>query len=696
MSKDDVLTLARERFKRCVDFESTNREKQRDDIRFAAATPDDPWQWSEKDRKNRELTGRPCLTINKLPQHKFQVTNDIRQNRPSIKYRAANDKAAPEVAEILTGLARHIEAQSDADIAYDTAADHEVTHGLGYIRVLTDYVSDKSFDQDIFIRRVRDPFKVYLDPDCEDPAGADAQFAFIEETLTEQEFKDQYPKAEVIDWDFDKEGDWFTSDKKVRVAEYYRLEQKEASLALWNNGETSFEGDPLPQGVVVGEKPLKVRKAKRTVLKWSKITGKSELESREYQWRFVPIARVLGNEALVDGQHVVWGIVRGAKDAQRMYNVAQSAITERIMQAPKTPWAAPAAAIEGYEGFWNTANTANHPYLPYNHVDDHGNTIPAPVRVQPATVETGLQQIMMGASDDIKSTTGQYDASLGQKSNETSGKAIMARQREGDNATFHYVDNLARAVRHIGRIILDMLPTVYDTQRVARILGEDMSEDYAHVNPQMPQAYQEAQDDQGAIVKIFNPTVGEYDVVVTTGPSFTTRRMEAFEAMQEMTQANPQLWGVIGDQLVRNMDWPGADDMAERLKLTLIPPVRQMVENDGKAGQQPVPPEVQMQMQQMHEQMQQMQQALQQADAQKTQNDQVKLQIEAQNAATKARQADIEMYVAETGRIAALNPPAVGMTPEQVQLLVMQMMQQNGLPAQMGMPEQPAPPAPGF
>lgn len=655
-SAEDVLTLARERFKRCVDFEAENREKQRDDIRFAAASPDDPWQWEEKARKVRTDAGRPCLTLNKLPLHIKQVTNDIRQNRPTIKYRAANDKAAPEVAEILTGLARHIEAQSDADVAYDTAADNEVTHGVGYVRVLTDFASDDSFDQEIFIRRIRDPFKVYLDPACEDPAGADAQFGFIEETLSEAEFREQYPDADAIDWDFTTQADWYSKgEKTVRVAEYFAIERRETELALWANGATSFKGDPLPQGVVAGERPLKTRKLQRPYLCWRKITGFQVLEKREYTWKYVPIARAIGNEHIVDGKHVISGLVRNAKDAQRMYNVGQSAVTERVMLAPKAPWLAAAEAIEGYEQVWQSANSANHSYLPFNATDEHGNALPPPQRVAPATVEPGLQQVVLASAEDIKATTGQFDASLGQRSNETSGKAIMARQREGDTATYHYGDNVARLVRHVGRIILDMLPTVYDTARVARILGEDDSEDFAYVDPEMQSAYAEMKDDSGAIRKIFNPNVGRYDILVTTGPSYTTRRMEAFEAMSQMTQANPQLWQVIGDQLVRNMDWPGADDMAERLKVTLLPAVQQMLGEKGE--EQQIPPHVQQMVEQMGQQIQQLGAQLQQAsqDANKTQNE--------------TRKLDIEAYKAETERMQALAP---AITPEQISAIVMQ------------------------
>lgn len=659
---EDVLTLARERFGRCIEAEAENRRKQRDDIRFAAASPDDPWQWPETDRKKRESEGRPCLTFNKLPQHIRQVSNDFRQNRTAIKYRAANDKAVPEGAEILTGIARHIEANSDADIAYDTSLEHGVTHGEGYIRVLTDYLSDTSFDQDIFIKRVRNWEKVHLDPDAEDPAGADAEFAFVEERLSETEFKDSYPGEDPIDWDFlDGGGDWFTkSDKSLRIAEYFAFERSDATLLLWTNGSTSFDGDPFPVGVIKGEVPVKKRSLKRRKLIWRKITGAAVLEKREYRWKFIPIARVIGNEIVVDGKTILSGHVRNAKDAQRMYNVAQTAITERVMLAPRAPWVVDYRSIEGHEDKWDTANAANHAYLPYNGVDDVGNPLPAPVRTQPATVEPGLQQVALAAADDIKGTMAQYDASLGARSNETSGKAIMSRQRESDTATFHYIDNESRAIRHIARIVLDIFPTVYDAPRIARILGEDGAESFARIDPSAPQAYSEIQDDlTGEIVKVLNPNIGVYDVVVTTGPSFTTRRQEAFEAMQAMTQANPQLWQVIGDLLVHSMDWPGAEDMAERLKVTLLPQVQQMLGEKGK--QTEIPPEVQAQLEQMSQQIQQLSGALENAAA------------AAEDKENERRKLDIDAYNAETNRLKITSP---AMSEEAISAIVLKTVQQ--------------------
>jgi hypothetical protein len=646
--KDDILTTAKERFKLCLDVSSRNREKAKEDIRFAAASPDDPWQWDRDVVQQRKLQQRPYLTINKLPQHIRQVTNDIRQNRPSIRYRPADGKADPEVADILMGLARHIEAHSDADIAYDSAAEAQVTHGIGYIRVMADYVSEYSFDQDIFIKRVRNPLKVHLDPNIEDPAGADATFAFIEDCLSEKEFKAQYPKASPIDWTFANDAYWYP-ENRVRVVEYFDKTEEPATLLLWANGETSFEGDPVPKGVPPGEVPIKKRKSAKCKVTWYKLNGQEILEERVFPSRYIPIARVVGNEWEVDGQTIISGLVRNAKDSQRMYNMAQSAIVERVMQAPKAPWIVPAEGVEGYEKHWQSANTANHAYLPYNHKDQENDPIPAPNRIAPASVEPGLAQVATGASDDIKAETGQYDASLGQRSNETSGRAILARQREGDNATYHYVDNLGRAIRHVGRIILDMLPKIYDTRRVARILGEDASVDRAILDPNSPQALVEVEE-AGEINRIFNPFVGLYDVYTTSGPSFTTRRIEAVEAMTAMTQANPQLWQVIGDQLVKNMDWPGAEDMAERLKTVLLPEIRQAEEQGGQ-----VPPEVMAEMQQMQQQMQQMAQALEQADALKAQNEADKLEI--------------ERYKAETERMQALAP---AIAPEQIQAVVSQ------------------------
>ncbi len=658
---EDILATAKERFERCNSFYSRGRAKAKDDMRFAAASPDDPWQWHEVTRKERELQRRPCLTINKMPQHIWQVTNDSRQNRPSIRFRPADDRADVEVAEILMGVVRYIEANSDADTAYDTGSEHQVTCGEGFIRVLAEYAAPDSFEQEIRIRRVKNPFRIYLDPDIQCPAGSDAKFGFIEERLSEKEFKAQYPDAAPIDWDFQSDALWYDAgEKSVLVCEYFEIEETSAELYLWANGETSYKGDGLPRGVMAGEKPLKKRQSKRCQVIWRKLSGVEILEEKPFPGYLIPIARVVGNEWEIDGEIVTSGIVRNSKDSQRMYNVAQSAIVERVLQAPKTPWLAPIEALEGFEKVWQTANDAKHTFLPWNHLDAQGNSIPAPSRVSPTTVEPGLASVAAGANEDMKAETGQYDASLGRQSNETSGRAILARQREGDTATYHYSDNLAKAVRHVGRIILGMYPVIYDTRRVTQILGEDGKASAVTIDPDQPEPLTKVHNDNtGAIERSFNPKIGRYDVYASSGPSFNTKRVEAVTAMSEMTQANPQLWSIIGDQLVQNMDWPGADDIAKRLKVTLIPEVRKMLEEEDAPT--PIPPQVQMAMQQMQQQMQMMQQALQEAQKiiegkqieaeTKLHSDQLKQQAMDRQLQLDQERLEIDRFRAETDRL---------------------------------------------
>lgn len=643
---EDLLTLAKAQYKRCVDAESVNRDDQLADLKFYAASPDNQWQWDEQALKARK--DRPCLTINKLPQHVRQVTNEVRQNRPQIKVVPVDDKADTDTATMLNGIIRHIQYSSDADVAYDTAAETQVTIGVGYLRVLTDYIGDDSFDQDIRIKRVRNPFTVHMDPDAQEPDGSDAQFVFIDEMIEEDEYKRQYPDADPVDWDAQNlDPNWY-DDKKVRIAEWWRVETRPKVLNLMPDGSSALADQADPGA-------LKTRKVEARVVMFRKLCGHTVLEEREWAGKYIPVARAIGNEFDIEGKLYITGLVRNAKDAARMYNYWASQEVEMLALAPKAPFIGYAGQFEGYERKWQTANVANYPYLEVNPVVDQATqqVLPLPQRAMPPMPSSGILQAKAGASDDIKATTGQYDASLGQKSNETSGKAIMARQREGDTGTFHYVDNLSRAIRHVGRIIVDLIPKIYDTKRVARILGEDDSVDMAVIDPNLPQAKVEQRDGSGKLQKLYNPSIGRYDVAVIVGPSFTTKRQEAAQSMAEMTQANPQLWTVIGDLLVRAQDWPGADEMAKRLKAMLPPEIAELEREDN-----PMPPEARAALQQAMEQMEQMQAALQQ------------LQGELAEAQDKNA---IEMYKAETDRMQALAP---AIPPEAVQMIVSQTVQE--------------------
>lgn len=668
MNEDEILKQAKARFETVVAAESTNRDNMLDDMRFRAASPDNHYQWPDSIRKRRESDPngqRPVLTINKIPQHVNQVTNDIRQNRPTMKVIPVDDAGDVELAEVLNDAFRHIYYASDGDVAIDTCADSQVVAGVGYIRVLTDYASDDSFDQDIFLKRVRNPLTVYMDPAAIEPDGSDARYVFITELMDEDEFKATYPKAAAVDWDGMARGDdvrlWF-QDKQIRVAEYWCVEQADKQLHRWANGATSYEGDELPEGVMAGEQPQKSRTVNRRQVCCYKLNGQEVIERNEWAGRWIPIARALGNEFDIEGKLHVSGLVRNAKDAQRMYNYWASQEVEMLALAPKAPFVGAAGQFDGFEQQWKTANTINHAYLEYNPIVDTDNgqqAFPPPQRVVPPMPQAGIIQAKMGAADDIKTTTGQYDASLGAQSNETSGRAILARQHEGDMGTFHFVDNLGRCVRHVGRIVLDLIPKIYDVPRMVRLIGQDESIKMAQFDPNSPQAVSEFRDTLGAIRKVYNPSIGRYDVCVVTGPSYTTKRQEALQAMTQMTQANPQLWQVIGDLMVRDMDWPGADKMAERLKAVLLPAVQQ--QDQAEDGQQ-IPPHVQQVLQEAQQHLNALQQQLQQTQAELAQNNQKlaesaqKHEYEMGKLAVESRRADIDWYEAETARMAALKP----------------------------------------
>jgi hypothetical protein len=658
--KSDLLSTMRSRFTMAISAYGESREDELDDLRFMAGSPDNQWQWpadvlaTRGSVQGQTINARPCLTINKLPQHVRQVTNQQRQNRPSGKVIPADDNADVKVAEIFDGIIRHIEYMSDADVAYDTACDNQVTYGEGYIRLLTEYAREDSFDQDLRIGRVRNSFSVYMDPTIQDPCGSDAQWCFITEDLLKAEFERMFPNAQPISSIMatgigDQSMSQWISENTVRIAEYFYLDHQKSTLNLYPGNVTAFKGSPQDEQLkTMFEKPVRTRTVDRRKVMWVKTNGYEVLDEREWLGKYIPVVRVVGNEFEVDGRLFVSGLVRNAKDAQRMYNYWTSQEAEMLALAPKAPFIAYGGQFEGYEMQWKTANTTNWPYLEVNPdvTDGAGNVLPLPQRSQPPMAQTGLIQAKMGAAEDIKSTTGQYNASLGQQGNERSGKAIMARVQEGDTGTYHYVDNLGRAIRHITRQLVDLIPKVYDTERIARIVGADGEVGMAKINPQQPEPVKEIRDQSGIVIeKIYNPTVGIYDVVITTGPSYLTKRQEAVEAMANILQTSPQLWQVAGDLFIKNMDWPGAQEMADRFRKILDPKV--LAEDDTS-------PELQSAQQMIEALTQQLNQTMGVID-------------NIQNS-MEAQEVQIKAYDAETKRISAVQN---AMTPDQIQDIVM-------------------------
>jgi hypothetical protein len=660
---------------------SESRENELDDLRFSAGSPDNRWQWpadvlsTRGSVQGQTLNARPCLTINKLPQHIKQVTNDQRQNRPAGKVIPADDKADIDVAEIFDGLVRYIEYISDADVAYDTACENQVTFGEGYIRLYTDYCDDDSFNQDIRIGRVRNSFAVYMDPTIQDPCGADAEWCFITEDILKEEYERDYPNAMPISSLMSQgvgdqsAGEWINEDT-IRIAEYYYAEYEKTTLNLYPNGESYYADAPeAKQMAQMGLAPTKTRKVNRRKIKYCKINGFEILDEKDWAGKSIPVIRVVGNEFEVDGRMFVSGIVRNAKDAQRMYNYWVSQEAEMLALAPKAPFIGYGGQFEGYEMQWKTANTNNWPYLEVNPdvTDGQGGVLPLPQRSQPPMAQNGLIAAKMGASDDIKGTTGQYDSSLGATSNERSGKAILAREKQGDTGTYHYVDNLARAVRYTTRQIVDLIPKIYDTQRIAQIVGLDGDSKSVKIDPSQQEPVREVVNEEGIVLeRIYNPGVGKYDVRVTTGPSYMTKRQEAMEAMSQILQGNPQLWAVAGDLFIKNMDWPGAQEMAKRFAKTIDP---KLLGDDDKS------PELQA----AEQQMQAMGQEL----------DQMHAMLKNVSQSMEAQELKIKAYDAETKRISAT---MAGMTPDQIQDVVLGtihgMMESGDLmPQGGGMPE---------
>jgi hypothetical protein len=567
----DIVAEAKEAFKECEEAERDNRDEALDDIRFARLGE----QWPSEVMEQRKRERRPCLTINKLPAFLRQVINETRQNKPSIKVHPVDSNADVKTAEIISGLIRNIEYTSNADVAYDTAADFAATMGFGYLRIGLDYACDDTFDMDLKIDRVSNPFTVYGDPYSTSADSSDWDTSFITDMLSDDRFEQRFPEAEKIDWqaDGDSNADWF-EDKQIRVAEYWKRTKVKKNLLKLSDGNIVYEDFFLQPDPQTGLSMAEIAQAQGVQVVGQRLTdsfevkqytlnAKEVLEETDWAGRYIPIVPVYGEEVNVEGKRHFLSLIRQSKDAQRMFNYWRTATTELVALAPKAPYIGEQGAFD-VDNKWTTANTDTHAYLEYK----KGSQMPQ--RQMFAGVPAGALQEALNASDDMKAIMGLYDAALGARSNETSGKAIIARQREGDVSTFHFVDNVTRAIRHTGRILIDMIPHVYSEERVVRVLGEDGTPQTVTLNKEQPQIDPKTgqpmmqQTPQGLqpIMAIYNVSAGKYDLTVTSGPSYTTRRQEAAEHMTQLIQSFPQSAAIIAPRLAKNLDWPEADEIA--------------------------------------------------------------------------------------------------------------------------------------
>ena len=643
-----ILRLARARFQDAQERESDNRKFALEDLKFRAGE-----QWPVDIKNQRSADMRPCLTLNRLPQFIRQVTNEQRQNRPRIKISPVDGRSDIKTGGVIQGLVRHIEEDSNADVAYDTGFEAAATHGRGYWRILTEYENDLSFEQVIKIKRTRNAFTVYVDPSCQEPDYSDMQWAFVVEEINKDLFKDRYPHVNASQMElWVGTGDMWINRDSVRVAEYFYIERETKTLIEYefigvdeagNEGMQVATGyqDEVEKEIPSGNfKLIQQRPVLAPTVKWCKHNGHQILEENTWPGKWIPIIPVLGDELDIEGKVRLSGIVRDAKDPQRMVNYWATSEAETIALAPKAPWIIAGGQVEGYERDWAQSNIRNKAYLTYKAIDLSGRPVPPPSRNNFEPAVQAITNARLLASDDMKATTGIYDPALGNKSNETSGKAIKARQTQSERGNLHYADNLVRSIRHTGRILVDLIPKIYDSARVVRILGEDGTEETTMLN-------QEFEDPKTKKPVLYDVTVGKYDVVIDAGPSYATKRQEAVEAMTQITSAVPELINVIGDLLVKNMDWPGAQEMSERLK-RMIPPEVMAADQGGGADEadreaqlEAMLPELQKELEKVNAYSQEVERKLQEIQGE---NESLKkgFQIKQDELALKAREIDLK------------------------------------------------------
>jgi len=595
-SEKAVLEEARARFKLAEEAELENRKEAKIDLEFAAGQQ---WSKDDQDRRNASGTGkRPCLVFNKLTGPLNMISNEARMNQPGIEVHPVDMSGDTDTADVYEGLIRHIEYVSKADEVYETALEQAARGGFGVFKVVKRHCEGKTFDQDLFIERIPNQFSVYVDPFAKRADRSDMNWCFETELLSKEEYKARYGQTEVTQLNF-YEGilnptEGWVSHEGVRIAHYWRVDTEQRTLVgvQWPDGRITAEyEDELPQTLPEGLRfaldkdgqPLEREMDERRV-RCATINGVEVLDSIEWEGQWIPFLFVPGEELWIGEKRYLFSLIRFARDPQKLYNFYRSSEAETVMLGTKAPWIGVKGAFR--DSRWASANSMPWAYLEYEPIDIAGSPAPPPQR---NVAEPPIQALTIGAAqaaDDIKSTTNVYDASLGARSNETSGIAIQRRQNQSGVANFHFVDNLNRSIRHCGEILCDMIPKIYDVPRQVRVLGEDRKQQIVMVN-------QRYMDDKG-VERNYDLSAGKYDVTITVGPSYTTQRQEAFDTLTQFAQAYPQLLQVAGDLIFQYSDMPGAEKIAERLQKMLPPQLQEQPE-----GQPQIPPEMQAQIQQM-------------------------------------------------------------------------------------------------
>lgn len=602
LSGDPLIEEARQRFDRTAEFEAIWRTRFINDLKFANGDSDNGYQWPDALRRARGVGDKPCLTMNIVRQHNLQIVNEAKRNKSEPKVIPLGNGATVESAEVVRALIRHVGHQSNAQAARTTAREFQVEGGIGWWRIVTDYEGPDSFDQEIFIRPVPDPLSIYMDPDCQQKDCSDAKFAFVFDVVLQDDFRAAYPDLELPGPTplglGSMDADWIAEDH-IRVCEYFRKVPKADKLVSFvHQGQRkTIRHSRLPvQGrkAILDDPQTRIRSVFDDEVEWYLIAGQTVVDSTIWPGRWIPLIRCIGEETMIDGLLDRKGHTRAMKDSQRMFNYNSSAQVEFVALQGKTPWVGPAKAIEGYETYWNTANNQNHSILPYNDTDDENpeRQIAAPTRTEPPTAAPAYQAGMETAFNQMMMTSGQWQNQMGMGGNERTGRAIAERQEQSDTSVFHFQDNFEDSLRYEARQLIDLFPKVYDTKRVKKILADDGVSMEVVIDPSSKQAYlAEQQHDNEVIRRIFNPTLGLYDIAPSFGPAYGSRRKETADALTLILTQAPGLTGIIGDLLLRSLDFEEAQEAALRLK-RMVPPIA--------LGQGPSQSEQQLQAQVQH------------------------------------------------------------------------------------------------
>lgn len=577
-----VVRRAHQRFIRCRSWESTARVRWLDDLKFANGDSYNNYQWPDAIYQTRG--DRPALTVNEVRQHNLHVINEAKQNKSGVKYRAVGDGATEEAAQTFEGIYRHIASISNGQMAQGRAIEFQVNAGLGFTTIDSDYVDQKGFDQEIYIKGVPNPLAVYLDCDAQELDGSDARYGFIFADRPRDEMEKKYPilrdrgvGANAVDGD---DGGWLREDH-IRESRYYEVEEKADELIGDDEGNTvlrseapaalvkQWEAEAEARGAKLRKRPLVTKK-----VRWYMIAGDIVVDEEDVPGTSIPIIPWVGEVTIIDQQLDRKGHTRALISAQQMENYNWSAAVEYGALQGKTPWLASQQATEGYETYYASLNTVTPAWMPWNERDDDGKENTKPERIQPPVSAPAYLDGVKMANAFMMAASGQHEAEMGKPGNERSGRAINERQRQSDRATYHFTDSQALAIRRQAQIILEWVPVIYDTARVIKILGEDGSEAQVQIDPTAQAAHQKAAE--GA-ANIFNPGVGRYEVVPDTGPDYATQRQEAFDAIVQILTQAPALIDKIGDLLFKVADFPLADEIAERLKPGLPPAAQQAI-----------------------------------------------------------------------------------------------------------------------